>query len=259
MSRFLGLVRHEFGMSVRRPGLWIAYGLLSLFYGIVFFTPSPGGDVFVIPRDEIWVYAGQVIMMINMLFPLAGGILAADRMQRDFRLGVRELQDSTPLGRTAYILGKYLGVLASVLLPMLAWTILIGLLSIPLAQAPIGFLGTLLLAFLAASVPACAFVVAFSLACPLVMPLRLYQILFTGYWFWANYLSPNVFPTLNGTLLTPNGEFVAEAFFGSFMSSPDEVLATPVQAWANLLVLGLCILAALTVLNLHLARQARRA
>jgi ABC-2 type transport system permease protein len=259
MSRFLGLVRHEFGMSIRRPGLWIAYGLLGLFYGIVFFTPSPEGDVFLIPPNETWTYAGQVIMMFNMLWPLAGGILAADRMQRDFRLGVRELQDSTPLGRTAYILGKYFGVLFSVLVPMLVWTILIGLLAIPLAQAPLSFLGALLAAFLAASVPACAFVVAFSLACPLVMPLRLYQILFTGYWFWANYMSPNVFPTLNGTLLTPNGEFVTEAFFGTFMSSPDEVLASPAQAWANLLVLGLCIAAALTLLKLYLARQARRA
>jgi ABC-2 type transport system permease protein len=259
VSQFLGVMRHEFGMSLRRPGMWIAYGLLSVFYAVVFFTPSPGGDVFVIPAGEAWPYAGQVMSMFNMLMPLAGGILAADRIQRDFQLRVRELQQSTPLSLPAYVLGKYCGVLLSVLLPTFAWTVLVSILAIPLAGASLDFLGAMLVAFLAVSVPAYAFVVAFSLACPLVMPLRVYQILFTGYWFWANYLNPEIFPTLNGTLLTPGGKFIVEAFFGSFTLASGEALATSAQAWANLLVLGLCIVAVLTVLNLYLARQARQA
>jgi ABC-2 type transport system permease protein len=180
-------------------------------------------------------------------------------MQRDFNIQVWQLQQSTPLSRPAYVFGKYFGVLFSMLLPTLAWVILASLLSIPFAGASIDFLGAMLVAFLAVSVPAYAFVVAFSLACPLVIPLRVYQILFTGYWFWANYLNPDIFPTLNGTLLTPGGQFVVEAYFGSFGSAAGQRLASPTQAWANLLVMGLCIAVILTLLNIYLSWQAKRA
>jgi hypothetical protein len=40
---------------------------------------------------------------------------------------------------------------------------------------------------------------AFSLACPLVIPLRICQVLFTGYWFWGKLISPKVFPTISDT------------------------------------------------------------
>ena len=40
------------------------------------------------------------------------------------------------------------------------------------------------------------FVVAFALACPVVMPPAVFQILFVGYWFWGNYMSPDIVPTL---------------------------------------------------------------
>jgi hypothetical protein len=259
MKQFAGILRHEFGMSIRRPGLWLTYGLLSVFYSIALFTPSPGGDVFLIPAGEDWLYAGDVMAMFNMFMPLVAGILAADRFQRDFRLNLRELQQSAPLSRPAYVLGKYFGVLLSVLLPILAWTILAGLLTIRLAGASPNFIPAILTAFLVIGIPAHAFVVAFSLACPLVMPLRAYQILFCGYWFWANYLNPNIFPTLNGTLLTPGGRFAVEAFFGSFQVAPGDALASPAQAYANLLVLALCIVAVLGALHVYLARQAWRA
>lgn len=260
MSQFLGVFRHEFNMSIRRIGLWIAYGLLFLFLGISFFSPSPvDGSRMVIPAVEAWEYGGQMVMMFNMFLPLAGGILAADRMQRDERLRVRELQRSTPLTRGAYVLGKYFGVLSSLLLPVLGWTVVCGLLSTVLLQAPIGYTGITLLAFAAAVVPAYAFVVAFSLACPLVMPVRIYQILFTGYWFWGNYINPEVLPTLNGTLLSVNGRFAIEAFFGNFVDIPGAPTYTTQQAWANLLVIGLCILAALTILDRYLAWRARTA
>jgi hypothetical protein len=116
-------------------------------------------------------------------------------------------------------------------------------------------------AFLAITVPAFAFVVAFSLACPLVMPPSLYQILFTGYWFWASFIPPQLFPTLNGTLLTPSGIFAQQGFFGGHVSQTLAGAAqrTPADAAANLAVLGLCSAAALFLLDLYLGRLARRA
>jgi hypothetical protein len=116
-------------------------------------------------------------------------------------------------------------------------------------------------AFLAITVPAFAFVVAFSLACPMVMPLSIYQILFTGYWFWANFIPPKLFPTLNGTLLTPSGTFVQQGFFGGQVSEAlkGALQYTSADAVANLAVLGLCSAAALLLLDLHLGHRARRA
>lgn len=262
MSQFWGVVRHEFGMSIKRKGMWIAYGIVYAFY-VTMISPSASSDGVPMPQVHyLWSYAGQMMFVFNMFMPIVGGILAADRMQRDFRLGVRELQNSSPLRLSVYILAKYVGILASVLTPMLLWVIVMGVLSVTLGRVPFSFLGILLLAFLGMGVPAYAFVVAFSLACPLIMPLRVYQVLFTGYWFWGNYLNPDAFPTLAGTLLTPNGRYVMDGFFGGF--PPESVggmrsIYTTTEAILNLLVLGACIVAVLLVLDLYLRWQTRRA
>lgn len=258
MVQFLGVFRHVFNMSIRRKGLWVAYLLLAVFFGITLFTPSPGGDVLDIPDSEAWTYAGQIVFMFNMLMPLAGGILAADRIQRDYQLNIRELQNSTPISHANYVFGKYFGVLFSVLVPMLLWVVVASFLAVALAQTSFGFLGAMLIAFVSISIPACAFVIAFSLACPLIMPVRVYQILLTGYWFWANYLNHETFPTLNGTLVTPGGRYVLEAFFGSFMDTTDISRYSPLEALVNLLVIGLCIALVIFVLRRYLVWQTQQ-
>ncbi len=264
MSQFFALVRHEFKMSIRRPGLWIALGLLMAFYTGTILLPG-GGPGKVDPEEVItvktlWQYAGQFTFQFNLFLPVAVGILAADRMQRDFRLGVRELQNSSPLTTAKYILAKYLGVLASLFLPVFAWVIALAVLIPSLGLAPFSFAYALPLASLAITLPAFAFVTAFSLACPLIMPLRVYQILFVGYWFWGNFINPEFFPTLNGTLLTAGGMLAYQGFFGGFpLTEPAKLEYTPVEASLNLVVLGLCIAAVLVVLHIYLQQKARRA
>ncbi len=263
MSRFFSLFRHEFRMSIRRPGLWIAFGLLFLFFSSFMFTISTGGALEegeVITMPDLWKYAGRFVIQFNLFMPVVAGILAADRMQRDFRLDVRELQNSTPVSRPVYILAKYFGVLASLFLPVLLWVIALSVAMAAFGMAPWAILYALPVACLVLTVPAFAFVTAFSLACPLIMPLRVYQILFTGYWFWGNALNPGFFPTLNGTLLTPGGMFAYEGFFGGFPKPmPITHGYTAVDATLNLLVLGLCITAVLFVLDRYLRWQAERA
>jgi ABC-2 type transport system permease protein len=263
MHRFTGVLRHEIGMSLSRRGLWIAYGLLFLFYTVLLFAPPPLGERVqgeVISEAQVWSVAGRFLVAINVFFPVVVGILSADRIERDRRLGLRELQDSTPLGRPAYLLAKYLAALASSLLPVFLWLMVIAIAMTLDGHAPIGFLYAVPVAFLAITVPAFAFVVAFSLACPLVMPLSVYQILFTGYWFWANFIPPKLFPTLNGTLVTPSGMFALEGFFGVRVSALNGPLHyRAVDAVLNLAVLGACIAAVLLLLERYLARQARRA
>jgi len=263
VHRFAGIFRHELGMSMRRKGLWVAYGLLFVFYTVLLFSPPPLGEMVkgeVIARSQLWPVAGRFLLAINVFCPLVAGILAADRMQRDVRLGLRELQDSTPLSRPVYVLAKYLAALVSSLLPVFLWVMVITVVMTADGHAPAGFLAAVPVAFLAITVPAFAFVVAFSLACPMVMPLSVYQILFTGYWFWANFIPPSLFPTLNGTLLTPSGIFALQAFFGgpehSGHPGPQYTVA---DAISNLSVLALCVVAVLLLLERDLARRTRRA
>lgn len=264
MSQFFNLVSHEFRMSIRRPGLWIAYGLLMAFYTATILLPEERLGIFgpedVITLKTLWQYAGMFTYQFNLFLPVVMGLLAADRMQRDFRLGVCELQNSSPLGSVRYILGKYAGVLASLFLPVFAWVITLAVLLPVIGLAPWEMVYALPVASLAIILPAFAFVTAFSLACPLVMPLRVYQILFVGYWFWGNFISPEVFPTLNGTLLTAGGMLVYQGFFGGFpMSDPSLLEYTAGAASLNLVVLALCILGVLAAVYIFLDQKARRA
>ena len=261
MSQFLGITRHEFSMSIRRPGFWIAYILLCLFYIISVLTPSMDGSEDIIRPDQIWPGAGHVVFMFNIFLPLLAGILTADRMQRDLRTGIRELQRSTPLSMPAYIAAKYVGVLLSVLVPMFLLVFVTGTVLVAKGLAPLSFLWPLLLAFLSIAVPAHAFVVAFSLACPLVMPLRVYQVLFTGYWFWGNLLNAKVFPSISDTVLNAVGQYPLQAFFNMYTDSTHKVEGgfTPPEAVLNLIVLALCIAIALFVLDRYLRWQEHRA
>lgn len=264
MGVFTGVLRHETAMSLRRRGLWIAYGLLFVFHSVLLFAPPPLGERVageVIAEGEVWRVAGSFLLACNVFFPVVAGILSADRVRRDFRLGLRELQDATPLSRLAYVLAKYLGALASSLLPLFLWVMAVAAVLTASGRAHASLLYAVPVAFAAITAPAFAVVVAFSLACPMVMPLGVFQILFTGYWFWANFLPPRLFPTLNGTLLTPSGIFVHQGFFGGPASRALEGAApyTAADAVANLAVLGLCSAAALVFLGLHLGRLARRA
>jgi ABC-type Na+ efflux pump permease subunit len=259
MSQLLGVIRHEFMMSIRRVGLWIAYLIVFGFFTVSVFLPNPTGPTDIFSNDQLWKEAGELVFLFNMLMPLIAGILAADRMQRDVRLGLRELQTSTPLKRPTYIVGKYIGVLLSELLPMLLWIAAIGAVATIVGQTSLVIIGGILAAFLLIAVPAFAFVIAFSLACPLVMPVRVYQILFTGYWFWGNFLNARVFPTVSDTLLNASGIYALQAFFGGTISQTDEALHTPLEAWLNILVLSLCAAIVLLALDRYLAWQVQKA
>ncbi|MGB7538318.1 MAG: ABC transporter permease [Anaerolineales bacterium] len=256
MSTLFKIIGCEFNMSIRRWGMWVVFGVLCL----VYLTLIVGNAAETVPAEygiaDWWKDAAVLAFQMNLFLPVAGGILASDRLVRDWNLNVIELLRSTPLGRRKYIFGKYIGTLFSLLAPVLLLGAVIALVCIALG-APWFYLPMLLVAFLAINVPAYAFLTVFSLACPLVMPLRVYQVLFTGYWFWGNFLNPEAIPTLAGTLLTPGGRFAMEGIFGANLSGPVPEHTLP-EALANWFVLGLCIAAVFIVLDRYLARQERR-
>ena len=247
MSVFLGFTGYEYRMGVRRWGVWLACALGGI---VILSNFDPGSGRFAVDQTG-WQTAGDLAYVFNLLLPVVGGIAMADRLPRDWQYTMRELQRSTPLSRPAYVVGKYVGALLSVLTPVLAvWLAWVAV--FVAAGADVGFVGQAMVAFLAVVMPAYIFVGAFSIACPAVLPVRVYQVLFTGYWYWGNFFNPDFMPTLNGTYLTPSGAFAASGFFGSAVRG-GELTTSAADAVLNLVVLAVCAAGALLALERYLA------
>lgn len=244
MSALMSVFRTEFNMSIRRRGLWLAYGILFVFYFATIVIGRGGADSIPLTRQDMWNGAAQLSFLFNLFLPVVAGISAADRLVRDRTCKMEELLLSTPLKRSLHVLGKYLGTVASLTAPVLAVLLLMRLFTFTQGY-PVEMLGMTIVSFLVINLPAYAFVCAFSLVCPLFLPIRVYQILFTGYWFWGNYLSPEVIPTLSGTLLQAGGKVAMEGWFGAAYGS--KTAFTSQDVYLNLLLLAAFIAVALYV------------
>jgi len=250
----LGVFRYEFRMQIRRPTLWLAFLVVGIIFGI-----GIGLIEYIVNgRHETWF--SQVVQLtnnVNTLFPLYVGVLLADRLARDRQTRVAELFYTVPTRLSTRLLGKYLGCTSATLIPMLLfYCIGIGgilyqshnLLVIPLAVET----------FAAVVLPGILFISAFSLACPTIMWVPLYQFLFVGYWFWGNILSPRQgIPTLSTTILTPHGGYMTVGFFGGHVGTIAS--ATPLQGVESILLLvGIAALVMCAVWWLLKWQQARQ-
>ncbi len=246
MHPFAGIVRYEYRMAIRRPAVWAGCGLAAWLYALTLI----GSDGRMIDGST-WQMAATSAAVLNLFMPAIGGIAIADRLVRDGRLGVDELLRATPLPPGAYALAKYLSAVLAALTPLLA-ILLAGTAWLVARGASPWLFGAALVAFLAINVPTYAFVGAFSLACPVAMPLRLYQVLFVGYWGWATLVPPQLLPTVSGTLLAPAGLHAASAFFNApGVGGPYTVAA----ATGNVAILLAGSALALGALHLHLRRE----
>jgi len=259
VKTFLGVMKVEFGMSIRRWGVMAVFGLLGLFYLYANLWPSPSDPIWSsVPVTDLWKLSGQIAFSMNIFMPVVAGIAAADRMSRDGKLNFDELLRSTQLRRWPYVLGKYFGVLLSLLTPVLLTNLLTAIVLVVEGCNPV-----LLLYSLAAmgmiNFPAFAFVTAFSLACPMILPVRVYQVLFTGYWYWGNFLTPKVMPTLTETIFNAAGGYALEGFFlGGYTFGYEHLTHNALDASLNILVITSCAIMALVVLERYLAWKANR-
>jgi len=259
MKQFFNLFQYEFNMAVKRPGLWISFGIVTAFFLLGLNTTSGEGLIDIFTGKDIWLEAAETVFTFHMFTPVLVGILASDRFQRDFRTNVRELQVSSPVNTREIILSKFLGMWVSVLITGLVSTLVHGGVSILVMRAAPMFLLAEVVVYFVMIAPAYAFVIAFSLGCPLVMPLRVYQILFTGYWMWGNLLTSRLVPTISDTLLNASGMYALQGFYQSTRSPVGGAIHTNVEAWWNLLVIGMCVAAALAATQLIADRQTKRA
>lgn len=206
-----GATRYEFLMQLRRRAVWIVIGLFVAWGFAAFrFYVALGGEE-TLPLTQ-WMAAWSLVA--QYFVPIAFGILIADRLPRDRRTRVGELLETLPGSAGGRLFGKYLGNVAATLVPLfliyLAGVAYVAFERGDLMAIPLG-----LLSFAAINLPGLLFVAAFSVSVPVVLWVPLYQALFVGYWFWGNLLSPDsTIPTINGTILTPVGWYMANGFFG---------------------------------------------
>jgi len=214
---FTGAFRYEFHMQIHRLALWATF---LGFAALVFAVAGQGNWTHWSGEKNAFDSFASWTVIVNLFIPPALGILLADRLYRDRRLGINELLNTTPGSVGARLLGKYSGSLLATLVPMLIiYSFGIGYISYHW-QATQGWEGVLrmlpgaLALLLAVVVPGAAFIAAFSLAVPLFLWLPLYQFLFVCYWFWGNAFDPGRgLPTLSDTILTPLGGYMLAGFF----------------------------------------------
>jgi ABC-2 type transport system permease protein len=251
---FWGVLRYEFRMQIRRPALWITMALIAaLIIGTRGTFEQLWSDI---ATMSVMNVIGQWTFHVNYFFPVGVGVLLADRFPHDRRSKVGELFWSLPGKFNVRLIGKYFGAMLATLIPVLAfYAIGIGiiayqtqnLLVIPLAIEE----------FAAIALPGILFISAFSIACPAILWVPLYQFLFVGYWFWGNLLVPRFgIPTLSRTILTPVGGYMATGFFGTSFAMAG---ATPLQGIESLLLLlGISVLVMLTLWSILTWKQAHQ-
>lgn len=263
LSVFFGVLRYEFRMQIRRPALWITMLLFALLIvGIGGVGSGISGDVLrgellrnAEPRPLLNILV-QWAYRINTFFPIAVGVLLADRLPHDRRTKTEELFTAAPGALSLRLLGKYCGSLLATLIPvLLVYTLGVGLIAyatqnvqaIPLSLAP----------FAVIDLPGILFVSAFSIACTSILWTPLYQFLFVGYWFWGNLLQTRFgIPTLSRTILTPIGGYMASGIFGQPFIQPGATVTQGVES--VILLLAIAALVMYTLWGLLKWQQSRQ-
>lgn len=256
LQAFSGALQYEFRMQIRRRSLWIAFIALGLIFTQFH---QPWNRVVTTPASDAIVYWTAIA---QTFLAVAAGIFLADRLQRDRRTHVDEVLMTLPGSLSARLFGKYFGSTLATLVPLLV-VYGSGVAYILARWQDVQALPIALAAFATIALPGLLFVGAFSIACPFILWVPLYQFLFIGYWFWGNLLPDIGIPTLSTTILTPVGGYMCTGFFNPTgkegVCNPRIPGATALQGIASILLLvGIAVLVMLTLwlgLRLHQARQ----
>jgi ABC-2 type transport system permease protein len=239
MSEALAVARYEYRMQIRQLGLWLS---LMLVAGIFYWLLVVGLDT--IPPQVLsnpWEFGANLALPLILLAPVAAGILVADRFPRDRRMLMDDLLRAVLPTSRSFVLGRYVASLLAVLTPPLVIALPVVIYAAARFSLP-ELLWKTLVIFLIAVLPSWLFVVAWSLAFPLVMPLRLYQVLFAGFWLWAIAVPRGRLPTINESIVDISGKYASYAFFGF---APPTNLNPPASAGWAILNISLVVLAAL--------------
>lgn len=261
------MMHAEIAMQWRRWGLWVTFacasGLLLLLtvQSAVFLHHLPPTSLYVqqhyTAEDLNNLMTSSTVIYASMFFGLVAALLVVDRLGRDQRLGMTELQQATPQGHTCYVLGKFLGNYVAVLVPTLLAHLLCALTAILLGWSPVLF-SKFLLAFLLVSVPGSLAAVGLTFLLASFLSVRVVQICFSLLW-----IELNVGPGWHGlvfTIFNPSGLFIYPIFFPMPPQQyTDPNFHTSLQlAQLNITVLLLTAVVALVLTYASLAFQRHR-
>jgi ABC-2 type transport system permease protein len=211
MSHFWSAARaatiYEFRMQLRRPALWVTLVLLMAL--LVTGTAATGWEDPAVPGIQVLASAA---VTLSLLLTMGAGCLIANRLPRDRSTGMSRLLEALPAGPGALLTGKWLGATLATAVPMLLLYLGVAVLAAVQRGEP-GMLLAAVPAFVVVLLPGLLFVGAFSIACPVVLWVPLYQFLFVCYWLWGNAMNPELLPTLSNTWLTPAGSTIASGLF----------------------------------------------
>jgi hypothetical protein len=214
------IARAELVMQWRRWGLWVAFGvttgllLLLTVQTALYFHHLPPTSLYVrlhfTPEDlNNGIIYGTTIYGV-MFYGLVVALLVVDRLGRDQRLGMVELQRAAPQGYAGYILGKFLGNYLAVLVPVLLGYLLCALMTIILGW-PMVLLQKFFLAFVLVYVPSSMAAIGLTFWLTSFLPLRVVQVSFSLLWFCFN-IAPG-WNVLMWSIFNPNGIYVYPVFF----------------------------------------------
>ena len=242
MRPFFGVLAYEYRMSIQRKAALVVAGIFTLIYLILYVLINRVPQI-----NHAWEYAGRIVWNMNIFFPVVAGAITADRAARDTKLKVRELLQVSTISNTSYVLGKYTGAALSILTIQFGILLVLGLATLLTKDVTPAYLLYLLAASVVINVPSLLFVTAWSMALPLLMPLRVYQILFAGYWYWGNFLNSKFIPTISNTLLNASGKYASNAFFNMNFGTT--------QYLAKIALTNIAVLLAFTALALILMER----
>ncbi|MGH2501088.1 MAG: hypothetical protein ACRDID_01095 [Ktedonobacterales bacterium] len=212
--------RAELVMQWRRWGFWLTFGCVTA--ALLLLTAQAATFLLHPPATSMYARAGYTRSELNnlitlnttmyaaMFFGLVVALLVVDRLKRDQRVGMAEVQGSTPQGAIRYALGKCFGNYLATLLPTALAYVLCALLAIALGW-PILLLPKFLLAFVLVFVPSSAAAVTLTLLLSSVAPVRIVQVGFTLLWFEFNLGLG--WRALGYSILNPSGLYVYPVFF----------------------------------------------
>jgi hypothetical protein len=204
------VIRYEFLMQIRKRSLWITTAVLA---GALVVLQGDRGPRYVPAGTPARIVMTNWAILLSILLPLGFGMVLADRLVRDRRLGVGRVLDSLPTEPRALVVGKYVGSVAATAVAGLAALLVAAVVEFA-ARRDVALFGWAIVVFALVMLPGLLFVGAFAVVTPMLITAPLFRILFVGYWFWGNMLSPLFLPSLTGTLLTPIGDYAASWLLG---------------------------------------------
>lgn len=221
------ITRAELVMQWRRWGLWVAFGvtngllLLLTVQAALYFHHLPSTSLYVQLHFTSEDFNNSLIYGTTsygvMFSGLVAALLVVDRLGRDQRLGMVELQRVAPQGYAGYVLGKFLGNYLAVLVPVLLGYLLCALMTILLGW-PLVLLQKFLLAFALVYAPASLAAIGLTFWLASCLPLRVVQVGFSLLWFFFN-IAPG-WNVLMWSIFNPNGSYVYPVFFPLVPSLP---------------------------------------